>query len=75
MADITMCSSNACPMRNNCYRHTATPNPWRQSYFPSPPWVIRQGESHCDHFWDNSEWRKHASDSSSAAPVPFAEES
>ena len=26
MPDITMCSSNNCPERHNCYRATAKPN-------------------------------------------------
>ena len=32
MADITMCVSIDCPMRETCYRAKAKPNPLRQSY-------------------------------------------
>ena len=31
MADITMCTGN-CPVKENCYRYMATPNPYGQSY-------------------------------------------
>lgn len=37
MADITMCSGSGCPARNNCYRFTAEPNEFRQSYFLKVP--------------------------------------
>lgn len=32
MADITMCVGTGCPLRENCYRYMAEPNPWRQSF-------------------------------------------
>lgn len=38
MADITMCVGTDCPMKNNCYRHTANPNEYRQSYFIDVPY-------------------------------------
>ena len=31
MPDITMCTGR-CPISDYCYRHTATPNPYWQSY-------------------------------------------
>ena len=37
MADITMCEGEGCPLRDNCYRFTAKPNPDRQSYFVETP--------------------------------------
>jgi hypothetical protein len=49
MADITMCEGKECPMKQNCYRHTAKPNEFRQSYFMHEP--IKQG--HCMEFVDN----------------------
>jgi hypothetical protein len=36
--DITMCASDTCHRRTECYRHAASgtePNPWRQAYFIS----------------------------------------
>lgn len=32
MPDITMCTSDKCPIKNNCYRFTATPTEHWQSY-------------------------------------------
>lgn len=50
MSDISMCSGNNCPLKENCYRFLAAPNPYRQSYFTEPPFnkVIED----CDYFWD-----------------------
>lgn len=47
MADISMCSGDGCDKRKQCYRHTATPNPFLQAYFIAPP------PSPCEFFWDN----------------------
>lgn len=46
MADITMCTGENCPVKNKCYRHTASPNV-RQAYFLFPP--FREGK--CEMFW------------------------
>lgn len=32
MADITMCSSEYCPVKDQCYRVTAKPNKFAQSW-------------------------------------------
>lgn len=32
MPDITMCATTTCKARDRCYRHTATPSVYRQSY-------------------------------------------
>lgn len=52
--DITMCSGDHCPIRENCYRYKAEPTPGRQSYFSQPPW---DGEK-CDSFWQIEQERK-----------------
>lgn len=39
MPDITMCHDQLCPMRDNCYRFSAKPNPHVQSYFMDTPRV------------------------------------
>lgn len=44
-----MCDGNLCPVKNECYRHTAKPNPYRQSYFGSPPYTA----SGCEYFGPN----------------------
>lgn len=50
MPDITMCEGEGCDRKKQCYRHTATPSEYRQSYFVESP-VDIHGE--CDHFWTN----------------------
>ena len=32
MPDISMCKNTTCPLRKDCYRFTAIPTPYRQSY-------------------------------------------
>ncbi len=45
MPDITMCSGANCPLKDECYRYTAEPSKFRQSYFMNPP--IKDGK--CEH--------------------------
>ena len=33
MPDISMCDNQSCPMRHECYRFMAVPNPYRQAWF------------------------------------------
>jgi hypothetical protein len=47
MPDITMCDGTNCPHKEKCYRYTANPSEFRQSYFAEPP--IKDGK--CDHYW------------------------
>lgn len=49
MADIAMCSGQDCPLKEQCYRHKATPRIW-QSYFMNPPYNKETEE--CDRFWE-----------------------
>lgn len=51
MPDISMCKNDNCPLKEKCYRYTAEPSPYRQSYglFPQPK------DGKCEYFWDN-EW-------------------
>ena len=37
MPDISMCRGEDCPKRGSCYRYTATPSSYNQSYFSSSP--------------------------------------
>lgn len=32
MPDISMCRNHLCKLKSTCYRYTAIPNPYRQSY-------------------------------------------
>lgn len=53
MADIAMCgNSETCPVKDNCYRHTAPVNPYRQSYSA----FNKEDGSSCDNFWENRKW-------------------
>ena len=64
MSDITMCDAKSqqglCPLKEDCYRFTATPNPWRQSYFMTAPFVTLvllssppKYKTECEHFCFN----------------------
>lgn len=49
--DITMCKGTNCAAKESCYRFTATPNEFRQSYFMEPP--IKDGK--CDYYWGDTQ--------------------
>lgn len=51
MPDIAMCNGEGCPKKDECYRHTAKPSEFRQSYFVEAPFK----EGVCDHFWPTKE--------------------
>lgn len=53
MPDITMCENKKCPLRNKCYRATATPDPYWQSFC-----VFEYKGGKCDNFWDNAPYKK-----------------
>jgi len=58
MPDVTMCDGLIhgpgralfrCPFRDRCYRFTAEPDPFWQSYFAHAPFV----DEGCEYFMDN----------------------
>ena len=49
MVDITMCTAVFCPKKENCYRYTAKPCEYRQTYFVKEP-VDEKGD--CKHYWE-----------------------
>lgn len=52
MPDITMCPGTNCPQREKCYRFTAKPSEYMQSYFMEAP--IKDGK--CEYYWgENAE--------------------
>lgn len=55
MPDITMCSGENCPKKNECHRYTAVPGGYMQSYFVTPP-VDDEGE--CEYFMGNSKFEE-----------------
>jgi len=48
MPDIAMCEGKDCPIKEACYRYTATPSEYRQSYFAEIPY--NKEEDKCDHY-------------------------
>jgi hypothetical protein len=58
MPDITMCPGVDCIIKNKCYRYTAPPSEYRQSFFTSSPLqIIDENNQKCDHYWDNTDRR------------------
>lgn len=58
MPDITMCNGergeDTCPIRDKCYRFTASPDPLWQSYFQVAPFIggnPRKPYKFCESFW------------------------
>jgi len=49
MPDISLCDGMKCPKKESCYRYTATPNEYRQSYFGAPPYDPHTGK--CEYYW------------------------
>ena len=48
MADITMCMGSGCRARNHCYRFTATPSDYRQSWFAQTP----GSDKKCEYYYE-----------------------
>lgn len=44
MVDITMCIGTGCPLRETCYRYTAEPNEYLQSFADFTVKIIHDGE-------------------------------
>jgi len=52
MPDITMCPGTDCSQKEKCYRFTAKPDEYWQSYFIEAP--IKDGK--CEYYWgENAE--------------------
>jgi hypothetical protein len=47
MADITKCKGTDCPIKESCYRFTATENEILQAYFVDSP--FKDGK--CEMYW------------------------
>lgn len=52
MPDIAMCEGFGCPWKEDCYRFTAKPSEWRQSYFMETPFDADKQE--CSEFIEGS---------------------
>jgi len=58
MPDISLCTNTDCPLKEVCYRQTAVPNPYRQSY--SKFKLVKdeeKGVAYCEMFIDNKEYK------------------
>jgi hypothetical protein len=56
MPDITMCEGQGCPLKESCYRFTATASSMRQAYFIDSPY--NKGQKACKYYWDNGKNKK-----------------
>lgn len=43
MPDIAMCKGDNCPLKRTCYRFTAKPSEYLQSYFLNVPYDEKEG--------------------------------
>lgn len=50
MPDISICTNKACPSKEYCYRFTAKPSEFRQSY---ADFTCEEDEINCSHFYPN----------------------
>lgn len=55
MPDISKCTGEDCPMKDNCYRFTANASEFMQSYFMNAP--IKEDKT-CDYYWPNKDDNK-----------------
>ena len=59
MPDIAMCTgfdeNRECPFRNKCYRATAKPSEYRQTYFAVLPLTSTASHAWCRQFVDNAD--------------------
>lgn len=56
MPDISMCKGGGCELKELCYRYTAQPNPYRQTFFGCPPYQKKMGGSACEYYWPNRKY-------------------
>ncbi|MHB8871827.1 MAG: hypothetical protein ACYC5G_05225 [Candidatus Doudnabacteria bacterium] len=50
MPDISMCNPKHCTIKKKCYRFTATPSEFWQSWFTEEPY--NQQTKTCDFYWE-----------------------
>ena len=54
--DITMCKGGNCPLKDQCFRHTAKPSEY-QDYFTVVPYKIKNNEFKCNYLWTDNNQR------------------
>ena len=55
MPDISMCANINCPFNKGCYRYTARPNPFRQSYGS----FVYDETKGCNYYWPNTNYYRY----------------
>lgn len=50
MSDISKCMGTNCPLKKKCYRFTATPSEYLQSWFMEEPYDTETKT--CDFYWE-----------------------
>lgn len=54
MSEITKCTGENCPIKDDCKRFTLEDNKYHQSYFSEPPCNVTEGKFECLMFWGNN---------------------
>jgi hypothetical protein len=54
--NITMCKGGNCPLKDQCFRHTAKPSEY-QDYFIVVPYKIKNNEFKCNYLWTDNNQR------------------
>lgn len=52
--DITMCSGQGCPLKQNCKRFTSVGDKY-QSYFMEPPFTMKKDLFDCEMIWTQNQ--------------------
>lgn len=50
MPDIAMCDNKDCPLRESCYRFTATPSKYMQTYADFE-FTTKDDTTECEYYW------------------------
>lgn len=51
MPDIAKCAGTDCPVKEKCFRFTAKPSEFRQSYFSNAPGKLEGNKFTCTYYW------------------------
>lgn len=57
MPDISMCKGDECPIKESCYRFTAKPSEYTQSWFVDVPYS--KVMERCDYHWNVNTAKKY----------------
>ncbi len=54
MSDISKCKNEKCPLKEHCYRYTASANEHWQSYSDFEFKILEDGRVDCEYYWGNN---------------------